>query len=467
MAKSKISFTELAHQVVSESPHPLTVPEIMEQINAITPITTKNPKNTIRNAVSQSRLIVPTGDGRYGWKPRLITGSVLRLTLSVADLTGRTVELTEELRDALWPSFFEIQKREDRRPVQLELPGGTVTPFPLRHLVERQWGSEASPDFWNWFNTLEATAGDHLIFSVLDGQARQYRVDFQPFADRDEAAITERNQAIVQALISFVRSRPRGAMSWDITSHLLATGLYKHPIPPDPLIEIWTEDSWEPNIVDGGFGGDYFWDDTPQSKSTPDPQLSALFGAVVQVYDYENPPDLPREYDPDKGLRRPRASRKARKGAVKTFTFRVNHRALPEIWRDIELAEDQTLEDLHLMIQQAYEWWDDHLYSFFLSGQAWDRASEIGSPWSDTGLHTHQVQMDQLDLQLGQKFLYYFDYGDSHEFDVTLLTKKPTETAGQYPKIVGRQGQSPPQYPDYDEETGEMEWDPYAHHHIP
>lgn len=125
--------------------------------------------------------------------------------------------------------------------------------------------------------------------------------------------------------------------------------------------EIWTEDSWEPNIVEGSFGGDYFWDDTPQSKSTPDPQLSALFGAAVKVYDYENPPDLPREYDPDKGLRRPRASRQARKGAVKTFTFRVNHRALPEIWRDIELAEDQTLEDLHLMIQQAYEWWDDHL----------------------------------------------------------------------------------------------------------
>jgi hypothetical protein len=463
MANPKISFTELAHQVVCESLEPLTVLEIMERVNAITPITTKDPKNTIRNAVSQSQLIVSTGDGRYGWKPRLITGSVLRLTLSAANLSGETAVLTRELRDALWPSFFEIQKRTDRSPVQLELPDGTPTPFPLMHLLEKQWGSNASPEFWAWFNTLGAAEGDCLIFTVLDGQAKRYRVDFQRFAERDEAAIAERNQAIVQALISFVLSRPRGAMSWDITSHLLSTGHYQHPIPPDPLSEIWTEETWGPNIIEGKYGDDYYRVDEPQPQPIPDPELSALFGAVVQVYDFENPPDLPREYDPDKGVRRPKASRKAKTGQAKTFTFRVNHRALPEVWRDVEMAEDQTLEDLHLMIQQAYEWWDDHLYSFFLSGRVDDYASEIGSPWSDTSLHTHQVQIDQLGLQPGQKFLYFFDYGDSHEFDVQLLTVNPAGVAAQYPRIVGKKGQAPPQYPDYDEETGEMEWNPYAH----
>jgi hypothetical protein len=463
MAKSKISFTELAHQVVCESLEPLTVLEIMHRVYEITPITTKNPKNTIRNAVSQSRLIVPTGDGRYGWKPRLITGSVLRTTLSAADLSSDTVELTGELRDALWPSFFEIQKRADLSPVQLELPDGTPTAFPLMHLLERRWGSSASPEFWAWFNTLRAAEGDCLIFTVLDGQARRYGVDFQRFAERDEASISERNRAIVQALISFVRSRPRGAMSWDITSHLLSTGHYQRPIPPDPLSEIWTEETWGRNIIESVHGGDYFWDDEPQPEPILDPELSALFGAAVQVYDFENPPDLPREYDPEKGQRRPKASRKARKGQAKIFTFRVNHRALPEVWRDIELAEDQTLEDLHLMIQQAYEWWDDHLYSFFLSGEVGDQASEIGSPWSDTSLHTHQVQIDRLDLQPGQRFLYFFDYGDSHEFDVQLLTINPAAAPGQYPRLVGKQGQAPPQYPDYDEETGEMEWNPYAH----
>jgi hypothetical protein len=205
------------------------------------------------------------------------------------------------------------------------------------------------------------------------------------------------------------------------------------------------------------------WVWTKEPEPAPDPLLSALFGAAVQVYDYDNPPDLPREYDPDRGRRRPRPSRKAKKGAVKTFVFRVNHRALPQVWRDIELAEDQTLEDLHLIIQRAYGWWDDHLYSFFMSGEPWDRTSEIGSPWSDSSLHTHQAEIGQLDLKPGQKFLYLFDYGDSHEFDVQLLDINRPASPGNYPKIIARQGQSPEQYPDYDEETGEMSWNPYRH----
>jgi hypothetical protein len=63
----------------------------------------------------------------------------------------------------------------------------------------------------------------------------------------------------------------------------------------------------------------------------------------------DHPQDLPHEYQP--GQRRPRPSPKARQGPVKTWTFRVNLRPWPDIWRDLELAEDQTLEDLHLTIQ--------------------------------------------------------------------------------------------------------------------
>jgi hypothetical protein len=174
----------------------------------------------------------------------------------------------------------------------------------------------------------------------------------------------------------------------------------------------------------------------------------------------DHPRDLPREYRPGSS-RRPRPSRLAAKGPVKTFVLRVNHRALPKVWRDIEIAEDQTLEDLHLAIQRAYEWDDDHLYSFFMSGREWDQGSEIGSPWSETRRHTHQVEMGSLDLKPGKKFLYLFDYGDNHEFDVQILTTNPSAPKGSYPKVVGQKGKAPPQYPDCDEQTGEPEWDPY------
>jgi len=42
--------------------------------------------------------------------------------------------------------------------------------------------------------------------------------------------------------------------------------------------------------------------------------------------------------------------------------------------------ETQTLVTLHKAIQRAFVWYDDHLYSFFLSGRKWDRDSEYTKP---------------------------------------------------------------------------------------
>jgi hypothetical protein len=454
----KPNYTELTYQVVRESPDPLPFDEILRRVQAITPIKTKNPKSTIRNAVSQSRLIVATGDGRYGWMPRVLNGSRIRLTLSESDLSNRAIEFGDELREALWPTFFEIQKRADRGPVHVTLPNKTRTQLPLDFLGEGHWGTTGSPEFWMWFEGLNAKAGDHLIFRVIDGEAKSYGIEFQRRSERDEEAVTQRNQTVVQAALELLRKSIGGLAIWDIASRLLATGQYRHSIPPDPLTEIWTRDVWEPELRKKGYTGGW----TPVAVDQAELLAKELFGASAKVYDYDNPPDLPDEYQPGPH-RQPRPSRKGQKGPVATYILRVNHRALPKVWRDIEIAEDQTLEDLHLMIQRAFNWDNDHLYSFFMSGREWDRQTEIGSPWSDSTQHTHQVTLDSLDLKVRQKFLYLFDYGDNHEFDVRVLKINPSASKGKYPRLVAQEGEAPPQYPDYDEESGVPEWDPYSH----
>ena len=65
---------------------------------------------------------------------------------------------------------------------------------------------------------------------------------------------------------------------------------------------------------------------------------------------------------------------------MKTYTFHVSLPGTGRVWRKIEMGADQTLEDLHFAIQDAYEWDTDHLYSFFMSGQAWDESSEYCLP---------------------------------------------------------------------------------------
>lgn len=249
MPNPKSNYTDLVHQVVHKSREPLPFAEIMHRVNAIERITTKHPEGTIRNAISQSRLIVNTGNARYGWKYRVINDSVLRLTLSESDCQGTALEFTEELRDALWPAFFALQKRSDRNPVNLQLPNGSIAHIPLDHFRETRWGTKGSPELWQWFKSVRAEPGDALIFRVVDGEARGYSVEFQPRAARDEAAIVARNQQIIQAALEYFRRTVSGAELWDISSHLLATGMYKHPVPPDSLEKLWTRDLWEPELT--------------------------------------------------------------------------------------------------------------------------------------------------------------------------------------------------------------------------
>ena len=452
MAQKPPSYTELVYQVVRESPEPLLFDEVVARVHAIRPITTKNPKSTIRNAVSQAHLIVSIGDGYYGWKPRVITGSVVRTTLMPEDFADKTVNFGDDARDVLYPSMFESQKYSDTGLITVELPNGVSTQIMIQHIRKPAiWGTRGSPEFWAWFDTLNAAPGDHLIVRAVDGDAKLYSVTFERRAERDEAAVAQRNQEIYEAAMAYLRKRIAfGVAMWDMATYLVSHGFYKHSVPPDPLEEIWSEDAWH-DLVEPEFDPAVF---LPRQQVAPpsldDPLVQALFGAGAQVYDVDRPPDLPREYNPEYGIRQPRPSAKGKKGPVKTYTLRVVHLDHPMVWRDIEIAEDQNLEDLHLIIQQAYNWYDDHLYSFFMSGQPWDQASEISCPWSESAVHTHQATVGRLELTEGRRFLYLFDYGDDHEFMVEVLKIASAAAKGNYPKIVNRKGKSPKQYPDYE-----------------
>jgi hypothetical protein len=62
------------------------------------------------------------------------------------------------------------------------------------------------------------------------------------------------------------------------------------------------------------------------------------------------------------------------------------------------------------------------------------------------------VRLDDLHLEVGQSFGYWFDFGDDwlHQINVTAIAIP--EPRARYPRIIERVGQSPPQYPDWDDE---------------
>jgi hypothetical protein len=67
------------------------------------------------------------------------------------------------------------------------------------------------------------------------------------------------------------------------------------------------------------------------------------------------------------------------------------------------------------------------------------------------------VTIGELELRPKQKFLYLFDFGDDHLFDIQVLRVNPKAPPGAYPRVVGQQGEHLAQY--QDEEGDDGDWD--------
>ncbi len=135
----------------------------------------------------------------------------------------------------------------------------------------------------------------------------------------------------------------------------------------------------------------------------------------------------------------------------KAYLFRVVLKWDRRVWRTIEVRGDQSLDDLHLAIQQAFGWDNDHLYAFFMSGKRWDPATEYADPRAEDGRGADEVRIDALKLVPRKRFLYLFDYGDELLHDVWLVSVGSADGAVRYPRIVTSHGEAPPQYPAIDD----------------
>jgi hypothetical protein len=118
--------------------------------------------------------------------------------------------------------------------------------------------------------------------------------------------------------------------------------------------------------------------------------------------------------------------------------------------RDIEIRGDQTLAQLHDVIFQAFDRFDEHLYEFQFGKRPMDPDGPnygIGEETSgEGGGDARTTKLDELGLKPERVFGYWFDFGDDwyHQVQVERIEQAiPTVT---YPRVIKRVGKSPPQY---------------------
>jgi hypothetical protein len=131
-----------------------------------------------------------------------------------------------------------------------------------------------------------------------------------------------------------------------------------------------------------------------------------------------------------------------------TYWLRVE---LPQhqVSRTIAIPAAMTLDDLHGIIQKAFNFDNDHLYGFYLNPknpyngeQYFDPRTEEG--WAD-GYPAAETTLASLNLYEGQRFLYVFDFGDNWEFWITMTRHLPNESAKKA-RVVDQIGKAPRQY---------------------
>ncbi|HSM48862.1 MAG TPA: plasmid pRiA4b ORF-3 family protein [Draconibacterium sp.] len=131
---------------------------------------------------------------------------------------------------------------------------------------------------------------------------------------------------------------------------------------------------------------------------------------------------------------------KVKKG---NYTFKVMLEK--SVWRKIKLSHKHTLEDLHLCIQEAFDFDNDHLYSFFMDGKRYSDDA-YHSTYGDEPPFAEEAVVGKLELYKGKKILYLFDHGDSWEFLVQLVAIDENENEIKKPLIAEMKGDAPPQY---------------------
>ena len=147
------------------------------------------------------------------------------------------------------------------------------------------------------------------------------------------------------------------------------------------------------------------------------------------------------------------------------YKFRVILDAKEDIFRDIAIEKEATLEDLHNTIVNAFGFDGSEMASFYTCDDEWNQEDEI--PLFDTGDVPGEIRImnnfileDNLD-KYQSKIIYVYDFFNMWTFLVELAAIEEKEQGETYPTLLFSHGELPEEAPDkkFEAEDGEMNED--------
>lgn len=118
-----------------------------------------------------------------------------------------------------------------------------------------------------------------------------------------------------------------------------------------------------------------------------------------------------------------------------------------DIFRDIEIGQNNSLEDFHNAITQAFGFMGDEMASFYTCDEDWNQDEEIALfDMSDNGSNVRLMNETALDDVLNErtpKLIYVYDFLSMWTFFVELADIVKKEDGRSYPNVLFSFGELP------------------------
>jgi hypothetical protein len=133
----------------------------------------------------------------------------------------------------------------------------------------------------------------------------------------------------------------------------------------------------------------------------------------------------------------------------KVYQFRISLLGIkPPIWRRIQVPEIYTFWDLHVAIQNAMGWRDDHLHEFEVIDPSDGEKVRIGIPskdYMDDVVPDWECKVCNFFSEKNSKANYIYDFGDKWKHSITLEKILAKDKDTTYPKCIDGKRACPPE----------------------
>ena len=124
------------------------------------------------------------------------------------------------------------------------------------------------------------------------------------------------------------------------------------------------------------------------------------------------------------------------------YRFRVilDNDTEDDIFRDLEIRETDTLEDLHNIITQSFAFDGLEMASFYISNDTWEQGEEISmfdvSEGSNSVRLMNETSLNDVVHEMQTKLIYVYDFLNMWTFYVELITIEEDENLIELPSLI-------------------------------